>query len=143
MDTHFPIKSLIINSSNKEIKPCYDDDFKEGVWYMCISSIIASDLKMGFETPKHIAVTSNFVTGVRHLYHGSGPHSYDQPLAMFLLDLDQTTLHQSYDKTWFRVNNRPDCLRLSLLDAHLDPMSSGQIAPHGNFSFLVLFQRVK
>ena len=29
MESDFPIKSHIINSSKNEIKPCYDDDFKE------------------------------------------------------------------------------------------------------------------
>ena len=143
METNFPIKSLIVNSSEYEIKACYDDAFKEGVWNMCISSIIGSELKMGYSTAKHMAVTCNFVTGVRPLYQGSGPHDYNQPLAMFMVESNQKNIHQSFEKTWFRVNKPSDCLRLNLIDAQTDLMRNGSTCPHGFYSFHVLFQRVK
>ena len=138
----FPVKSLVIKSANFDITPCYVTDFSEGVWNMCISSIICTDVKLQHSSmPKHVAVTCNFVTAEKCLFRDSGPHTYDQPLAVFLMERGHASIE--FDRTWFRVNKPSDCLRLKLIDTQAEPMHYDEIRPDGKFTIFVLFQRVK
>ena len=139
----FPLKSLALKSVNYDISPCYvTSDFSEGTWNMCISDIICSGVKMANTTlPKHIAVTCNFVTAEKCLFNGRDTHTYQQPLAMFMLERGHTSL--SFDKTWFRVNAPSDCHRLKFIDTQIEPLYDDEIRLDGKVTVLVLFQRVK
>ena len=135
----FPVKSVILQRSNYCIAHCHDPDLSEGTWNMCISSIVCSDVILSSQyDPRHIAVTCNFVTAVK--WGDSGLQTYDQPLAMFLLEPGNKSI--AFDKTWFRINNPSNWLQLKLINTQAEP-NRGEVYPGGKFSFFVLFQRVK
>ena len=140
-DSPFPVKSATLRRSNHSISHCHDPDLSEGTWNMCISSIVCTDVTFSSQfEPRHIAVTCNFVTAVK--WGDSGLQTYDQPLAMFLLEPGNKSI--AIDKTWFRINNPSGSdLQLKLIDPQAEYNRGQAVHPQGKFSFFVLFQRVK